>query len=76
MMPDVHIVDRYMKTVESFGVTNDGEGLDYFIPAEDAVKENDIPASHQAGYIGLVIGAALNRDVTLVPLTCTRPALA
>ena len=60
MMPDVHIVDRYMKTVESFGVTNDGEGLDYFIPGKDEVKQSDIPVSHHLGYIGLVIGAAHN----------------
>jgi ADP-heptose:LPS heptosyltransferase len=60
MMPDLHIVDRYMKTVESFGVTNDGEGLDYFIPAKDEVKQKDIPVSHHLGYIGLVIGAAHN----------------
>jgi len=58
MMPEVHIVDRYMETVKSFGVVNDGEGLDYFIPEKDAVKQKDIPASHHAGYIGLVIGAA------------------
>ena len=58
MMPDLHIVDRYMKTVETFGVVNDGEGLDYFIPEKDIVKQRDIPASHHAGYIGLVIGAA------------------
>jgi len=58
LMPDLHIVDRYMKTVESFGVVNDGEGLDYFIPAKDEVKQKDIPVSHQAGYIGMVIGAA------------------
>jgi heptosyltransferase-2 len=58
MMPDLHIVDRYMKTVESFGVVNDGEGLDYFIPEKNVVKQRDIPASHHAGYIGLVIGAA------------------
>ena len=58
MMPDVHIVDRYMKTVESFGAINDGEGLDYFIPANDEVKQGDIPVSHHLGYIGLVIGAA------------------
>jgi heptosyltransferase-2 len=57
-MPDLHIVDRYMKTVESFGVVNDGEGLDYFIPQKDEVKQKDIPASHHAGYIGIVIGAA------------------
>jgi len=60
MMPDVHIVDRYMKTVESFGVKNDGEGLDYFIPGKDEVKQEDIPVSHHLGYIGLVIGAAHN----------------
>jgi ADP-heptose:LPS heptosyltransferase len=57
-MPNVHIVDRYMDTVASLGVQNDGEGLDYFIPADDHVKDRDIPTSHQAGYVGLVIGAA------------------
>jgi ADP-heptose:LPS heptosyltransferase len=31
-LPKVHIVDRYMQTVEHFGVVNDGRGLDYFIP--------------------------------------------
>jgi heptosyltransferase-2 len=56
-LPKTHIVDRYMKTVESFGVKNDGAGLDYFI-GKDAVKKEDIPASHAAGYIGCVIGAA------------------
>jgi heptosyltransferase-2 len=49
-----------MKTVESFAIGNDGEGLDYFIPAKDEVKQNDIPISHHLGYIGLVIGAAHN----------------
>jgi ADP-heptose:LPS heptosyltransferase len=60
LMPDLHIVDRYMKTVESFEIVNDEEGLDYFIPAKDEVKQKDIPASHHAGYIGIVIGAAHN----------------
>ncbi|HET9747632.1 MAG TPA: glycosyltransferase family 9 protein [Chitinophagaceae bacterium] len=58
VMPDLHIVDRYMKTIESFGIHNDNEGLDYFIPQKDEVKQKDIPASHHAGYIGIVIGAA------------------
>lgn len=58
ILPNLHIVDRYMKTVESFGVKNDGEGLDYFLGANDAIKKNDIPVSHYAGYIGCVIGAA------------------
>jgi ADP-heptose:LPS heptosyltransferase len=58
-MPDRHIVDRYLDTLSTFGVRNDGAGLDYFIPPEDEIKLHDIPTSHQAGYIGLVIGAAL-----------------
>jgi ADP-heptose:LPS heptosyltransferase len=58
MMPSLHIVDRYLKTVESFGVKNDGAGLDYFIADNEETKRSDIPVSHQAGYIGLVIGAA------------------
>ncbi len=60
MLPKVHIVDRYMETVESFGVKNDGAGLDYFIAREDVINETDLPMSHSAGYIGVVIGAALN----------------
>ena len=53
-----HVIDRYFKTVELFGVYNDGGGMDYFITHEDEVNQNDIPTSHQAGYIGIVIGAS------------------
>lgn len=60
IMPDVHIVDRYMETVESFGVENDGLGLDYFIPDDEHVQESDIPTAQLAGYIGMVIGGAHN----------------
>jgi ADP-heptose:LPS heptosyltransferase len=60
LLPKVHVVDRYLKTVESFGVKNDGAGLDYFIAKEELINEKDLPTSHQAGYIGIVIGAALN----------------
>jgi ADP-heptose:LPS heptosyltransferase len=60
LMPHVHIVDRYLETVSSFGVTNDGEGLDYFISKEEEVNLADIPASHHAGFIAIVIGAAHN----------------
>jgi ADP-heptose:LPS heptosyltransferase len=59
-LPDIHIVDRYMDTVTSFGVQNDGAGLDYFIAKEDIINESDLPTSHLAGYVGIVIGAALN----------------
>jgi ADP-heptose:LPS heptosyltransferase len=58
-LPPIHIVDRYMETVAGFGIRNDGAGLDYFIPAADELKPGDIPTAHQAGYVGVVIGAAL-----------------
>jgi ADP-heptose:LPS heptosyltransferase len=51
LLPKLHIVDRYMKTVESFGVKNDGKGLDYFISKEEETQMHDIPVSHTAGYI-------------------------
>lgn len=58
ILPKIHIVDRYLKTVESFGVKNDGKGLDYFIGEEEKIHQNDIPASHSAGFIACVIGGA------------------
>ena len=59
VLPKLHIVDRNLATLSSFNVLNDGKGLDYFIPEKDKVKDKDIPASHHFGYIGIVIGAAL-----------------
>ncbi|HEY0029488.1 MAG TPA: glycosyltransferase family 9 protein [Bacteroidia bacterium] len=56
-MPAEHIVDRYMQTVESLGIKNDQKGLDYFIPEKDTIKLDSLPATHQNGYIGFVIGA-------------------
>ena len=56
-MPSIHIVERYLKTVESIGITNDRKGLDYFIPQKDEVNIDSLPLSHRNGYIGFVIGA-------------------
>lgn len=58
VMPAVHIIDRYMETVAPFGVYNDGKGMDYFIPKNERVPSSDIPASHHAGFISIVIGAS------------------
>ena len=58
VMPGEHITLRSLKTVESFGVKDDGLGLDYFIPKKDIVPDNDIPTSHSAGFIAIVIGAS------------------
>lgn len=60
LMPDLHIVDRYMETLSSFKINNDGAGLDYFLSPVDETKLSDIPTSHHAGYVAVVIGAAHN----------------
>ena len=57
-LPDIHIVDRYLQTVTSFGVKNDGKGLDYFIPANQMINPDTLPEKFRDGYIGLVTGAA------------------
>jgi ADP-heptose:LPS heptosyltransferase len=58
VMPDIHVVDRYFKAVESLGVQSDGLGLDYFIPETDQVDLNEIlPSSFQSGYWVYTLGA-------------------
>ena len=60
MMPGIHITQRSLHTVSPLGVIDDGLGLDYFIPPKDRVQENDLPHSHLAGFVALVIGASYN----------------
>ncbi len=57
VMPNLHVVDRYLETVKHLGIKNDGQGLDYFIPVKDEIDLKTLPATHQQGYIGFVIGA-------------------
>jgi ADP-heptose:LPS heptosyltransferase len=56
-MPAEHIVDRYMNTLKALNVTNDNEGLDYYIPPDDEVNESSFPSNFKNGYTGFVIGA-------------------
>jgi ADP-heptose:LPS heptosyltransferase len=73
-LPNTHIVDRYLKTIEPLGVKNDGKGLDFFIPKQDEIDVNTDPRiqisdlkSHHSSfiihhsslkYVAFVIGAA------------------
>ena len=57
VLPNLHIVDRFMATVAPFGVQNDGKGLDYFIPYKDQVEADWLPQTHRHGYVAVVIGA-------------------
>ena len=40
VLPDIHIVDRYLEPVRKLSVLNDGKGLDYFIPSADYIFDN------------------------------------
>lgn len=55
ILPDEHIVDRYLKTVEFLNIKNDNEGLDYFLVQNHHLALL-LPPSHQ-NYIAIVIGA-------------------
>lgn len=56
-LPEVHIVERYLAAAAELGITNDGQGLDYFIPAIDEVALTSLPLTHQNGYYAFAIGA-------------------
>ena len=49
IIPNIHIVDRYLKTVESLGIKNDNQGLDYFIPDRDNVVINEVFVAYVIG---------------------------
>jgi ADP-heptose:LPS heptosyltransferase len=56
-LPVLHIVDRYFEAAINFNIKNDLEGLDFFIPVKDEVKQHELPETHSKGFIALVIGA-------------------
>ena len=56
LVPPVHLVDRYLKTVAFLGIKNDGRPIDYYLKAEHSLDKL-IPLSHQKGYVAFVIGA-------------------
>lgn len=58
-MPDkTHITMRSLNTLLPLDVKDDGQGLDYFIPAKDRVNIETLPANLQKGYGAIVIGAS------------------
>ncbi len=53
LMPEKHLVDRYFEGVESLGIKDDGEGLDYFF-SENYVWKNEFSLPEK--YIIFAIG--------------------
>jgi len=56
VMPDIHIVNRYMAAVKRLGVAYDGAGLDYFTGLKDCDIAEKLPENFRDGYIAIVIG--------------------
>jgi len=56
LLPRISIVDRYFEAVGSLGITNDRNGLDYFIPPGEEVSLSMFPPGFGQGFIAFVIG--------------------
>ena len=63
LLPNIHIVDRYLGTVRHLGIKNDGKGLDYFVPHKDNVNVTSLPETFRKGFIGFVIGGKHNTKI-------------
>ena len=63
LMPDIHIVDRYFKAVEKLGVTNDYQGLDFFISEKNDYPLSELPEVFQKGYHAFVIGGTYKTKI-------------
>ena len=56
-MPDIHMVDRNLDTIQSYIEDRDELGLDYFIPEKDEISKASLPEAFRLAYVGLSIGA-------------------
>lgn len=58
-LPAIHIVQRYLKTVEVLGVKDDGGGLEYFIGKDEQLAPSMLYFNgEQQKYLALVIGGS------------------
>lgn len=55
-LPNIHIVDRYLATLDTLNVKNDNRGLDFFIPSKDEVSLEALPESHRKSFTAYAIG--------------------
>jgi ADP-heptose:LPS heptosyltransferase len=58
ILPNIHIVNRYMDTIAFLGIKYDGKGLDYFLDSENEEIFNTINISTTEKYYVFVVGGA------------------
>ena len=56
LLPDVHVVDRYLETLGELGVHGDDQGLEYYLGPGDKVALQDLPEAFRDGFVAIVIG--------------------
>ncbi|OFX68921.1 MAG: glycosyl transferase [Bacteroidetes bacterium GWE2_29_8] len=59
LLPDIHIVDRYLNTAKKIGITNDNKGLDFFT-STDVLPLEKLGIKEIGNYVAFVIGAKHN----------------
>lgn len=58
-LPDKHIVDRYLETVEPLGIKPDGKGLDYFLSINDFIDVKTLYLKNAVtNYAVIVVGGS------------------
>lgn len=55
-LPEIHIVDRYLETVQLFSAENDDKGLDFFINPHDELNISEFPEIHNKPFLIIVTG--------------------
>lgn len=70
-LPNKHIVDRYMETVQVTGVSKDDKGLDFFIPPNKSVDIRAAFGFDEGKYVSFVIGAAHQTKCLTAPQIIT-----
>lgn len=55
-LPSKHIVARYFKAATLAGASDDGLGLEFFLPDDAMVPGSELPPFFGAGYVAFVIG--------------------
>ena len=65
-LPDRHMVDRNLDTINSFIDEQDDRGLDYYIPEKSEIDIRSLPDPFREGYIGLSIGA--QHETKMIPV--------
>lgn len=51
------VPEQYLQALDSFGIKNDGKGLEFHISKKDWIYLSDVPMTHRAGYAVISLGA-------------------